>query len=85
VRALDVLIVQQDATPKARDLASTGMDLRFTQAEHERHLKSGVAFYQDVEVKPSLATFRLLVLDRGSGTLGSLIIPASRIGLVGLN
>ncbi len=38
-----------------------------------------VAFYKVLQAKPGLVTLRILVQDRGSGLLGSLIIPASRI------
>jgi VWFA-related protein len=83
--ALDILIVQQDTTSKVLDLMSASLDLRFTQAEYQAHLKAGVVFYRDVAIKPGLATLRILVLDRGSGMLGSLIVPASRVALVGIN
>ncbi len=78
---LDVLIVQQDIASKVLDSVSATLDLQFTPTEYQAHLKAGVVFYRDVAIKPGLATLRILVLDRGSGTLGSLIIPASRIGL----
>src|ERR1022692_1557771 len=81
---LDMLIVQQDSASKLLDTVSASLELRFTQAEYDAHLKSGIAFYRDVAVKPGMATLRILVLDR-SGALGSLIIPASRVGLLGLN
>jgi VWFA-related protein len=77
--ALDVLVVQQDGSSKVLDSMAGGVDLRFGQEEYQEHLKTGVAFYRMVQVKPGLVTLRIVVHDNGSGLLGSLIIPASRM------
>jgi VWFA-related protein len=77
--ALDMLIVQEDGSSKVLDSVTGGVDLRFSQAEYDERLKTGVAFYKVIQAKPGLVTLRILVQDHGSGLLGSLIIPASRI------
>jgi VWFA-related protein len=77
--SLDALIVQQDQTSKVLDSVGGGLEIRFTDADYEKHLLSGVTFYQDVKVVPGVVTIRVLVLDRRSGILGSVIIPASQM------
>jgi VWFA-related protein len=77
--ALDILIVQEDGSSRVLDSVTGGVDLRFSQAEYDERLKTGVAFYKVIQAKPGLVTLRILVQDHGSGLLGSLIIPASRI------
>jgi hypothetical protein len=77
--ALDMLIVQEDGASKVLDSVTGGVDLRFSQAEYDERLKTGVAFYKVIQTKPGLVTLRILVQDHGSGLLGSLIIPASRM------
>jgi hypothetical protein len=77
--ALDVVIVQEDGSSKVLDSTAGGVDLRFNQEQYQEHVKAGVTFYRIVQVKPGLVTLRVLVHDNGSGLLGSLIIPASRL------
>jgi VWFA-related protein len=79
VGALDMLIVQEDGASKVLDSVTGSVDLRFGPAEYDARLKTGVAFYKVIQTKPGLVTLRILVQDHGSGLLGSLIIPASRI------
>lgn len=77
--ALDMLIVQEDGASKVLDSVTGGVDVRFSQAEYDERLKTGVTFYKVIQTNPGLVTLRIVVQDHGSGLLGSLIIPASRI------
>jgi VWFA-related protein len=77
--ALDVIIVQQDNTSKLLDSSTGEVDLQFNGDEYEKHLAAGVTFYRSIHLQPGLATLRVLVQERKSGLLGSLIVPASRI------
>jgi len=79
IGALDELIVQEDGSSEVLDSVAGSVDLQFSQAEYVQHLQTGVTFYKVIQIKPGLVTLRILVQDHGSGLLGSLIIPASRI------
>ena len=76
---LDVIIVQQDGASKLLDSSTGEVDLQFNRDEYEQHLAAGVTFYRNIQLQPGLVTLRVLVQDRNSGLLGSLIVPASRI------
>ncbi len=77
--ALDVIIAQQDASSKLMDSSTGQVDLQFNRAEYEQHLAAGVTFFRNIQLQPGLVTLRVLVQDRNSGLIGSLIVPASRI------
>jgi VWFA-related protein len=77
--ALDVIIVQQDGASKLLDSTTGEVGLQFNRNEYEQHLAAGVTFYRDVQLQPGLVTLRILVQDRKSGLLGSLIVPATQI------
>jgi hypothetical protein len=77
--ALDVIIVQQDGASKLLDSSTGEVDLQFNRDDYEQHLAAGVTFYRNIYLQPGLVTLRVLVQDRNSGLLGSLIVPALRI------
>ena len=77
--ALDVIIVQQDGASKLLDSSTGEVDLQFNRDDYEQHLAAGVTFYRNIYLQPGLITLRVLVQDRNSGLLGSVIVPALRI------
>ena len=76
---LDVIIVQQDGGSKLLDSSTGEMDLQFNRDEYEEHVAAGVKFTRTIHLQPGVVTLRVLVQDRTSGLVGSLIVPASRI------
>ena len=74
-----MVIVQQDGESKVLDSTGGEVHLEFDRQEYDKHLAAGVTFYRNIQLQPGLVTLRILVEDRNSGLLGSLIVPASQI------
>ncbi len=77
--AISVYIVQQNAAGKMLAQSDNGYDLQLTNELYETYLKSGLPFRYSVQPKASVATLRVLIIDRSNAETGSLIIPVSAI------
>lgn len=54
-------------------------DLHFTDGQYAELLHRGLQFHQEMQLRPDLATLRVLVQDSATGAVGSLIIPLSQV------
>jgi len=77
--AVSVYVLQQDAAGKVLSQWSKTYDLQLSEKQYTGLLKSGMPFRQDVQLKTSVTTLRVLVEDPGTAEVGSLIIPLSQI------
>jgi VWFA-related protein len=77
--AVSVYVLQQDAAGKVLSQWSKTYDLQLSEKQYTALLKSGMPFRQDVQLKTSVTTLRVLVEDPGTAEVGSLIIPLSQI------
>jgi VWFA-related protein len=77
--AVSVYVLQQDAVGKILSQWSKTYDLQLSEKQYTALLKSGMPFRQDVQLKTSVTTLRVLVEDPGTAEVGSLIIPLSQI------
>jgi VWFA-related protein len=77
--AVSVYVLQQDAAGKVLSQWSKTYDLQLSEKQYAALLKSGMPFRQDVQLKTSVTTLRVLVEDPGTAEVGSLIIPLSQI------
>jgi hypothetical protein len=77
--AVEIYLVQQDQEGNQLERRHQNLQLQFTPAQYAEILKSGILFHAVVKQKDGMRTFRVIAADRGSGTAGSLIIPASEI------
>lgn len=77
--AVDVYVVQQDATGKILGRSKNRINLQLTRDLYTAYLKAGIAFRESVEAKEGLVTVRLLVSDAARAQVGSLIIPVSEV------
>jgi len=77
--SINAFFLQQDAAGRELDKAQEAFDIRLTQETYEAYLRSGIAFHRLVEAKGRLVTLRILVIDRGDGRVGSLVIPAADV------
>ena len=76
---MEIYLVQQDQEGNQLERRHQNLQLQFTPAQYAEILKSGILFHAAVKQKDGMKTFRVIAADRGSGTAGSLIIPASEI------
>lgn len=61
-------------TPAAKDV-----DLRYTAAQRDEVLRSGLLFREKLTATQGENQFRIIVLDAGSNSIGSLTIPAASL------
>ena len=77
--AVDVVILEQDVAGKTLAQSSNRLNLRMSSQQYASALATGVRFEKHVAPAPSAVTLRILVQDRASAMVGSLIIPLSQI------
>src|ERR1035437_7894291 len=77
--AIRLSIVQLDAQGKGLDRITDPIKLNLKQDAMAQHLQAGMAFAKTVKAKPGLVQLRVIVIDRDSGVMGSVIIPMSQV------
>ncbi len=77
--AVELFLIQQDASGDTLERLRQNMRLQLTRAEYETYSKSGVFFQSVLKPKDGLNTLRVVVIDRAHAATGSLIIPISEI------
>jgi len=77
--AVEIFLIEQDALGNVLDQTHSRLNLVLNAEQYAAYLKSGVFFRQDIDPKEDAATLRILVGDPASTTVGSLIIPVSRV------
>lgn len=77
--SINVFFMQQDAAGRELDRLQEGFDIRLTQEIYQAYLTSGMAFHHLLDAKGGLTTLRILVINRGDGRIGSLVIPSADI------
>jgi VWFA-related protein len=77
--AINVLFVQQDATGKVLDMTQEAYDLLLKKEVYETYLQSGMTFDKSLDLKEGATTLRILIADRISAAIGSLIVPLSQV------
>ena len=77
--AINVFFIQQDGTGRELNRVQEAFDIRLTKDYYEAYLKSGMTFHNDVQWKDGAVTLRMVLADRSSAALGSLIVPLSQV------
>lgn len=77
--AAEVSMVQQDVAGNILDGSHDTYNLDLTKEKYEDYLKLGVNLSGVVERRDGFATLRIVIVDRGNGGVGSLIVPAAGI------
>ena len=72
---LDYVIMQRSADGTALDTVSRSVTLNQNAAQRNAFLKQGLHLTETLTPKPGLAAIKIVVLDRNSGSVGSLSIP----------
>jgi VWFA-related protein len=77
--AVDVDVVQQDATGKVLEHSTDRVPLRFTPEGYAKALQQGIVFQKQIPLYAGSETLRVLVQDPSTGQLGSLVVPLAKI------
>jgi VWFA-related protein len=76
---LDVFFVQRDDAGLHALLEGKRMGLQLKDSTVKGILASGLSFEHKVQLKPSISSLRILVVDENSGRMGSVTIPAASL------
>ena len=74
-----VVLVQNDDEGGRYNYLDQTLDLSLTQSMYEKMLKSGLSFRRTVAMNPKATSLRVIVVDQGSGNLGSVTIPVNEV------
>jgi VWFA-related protein len=77
--AINVVFVQKDGTGKVLDTTQEAYDLHLKKEDYDTYLRIGMAFNNSVVLKAGAKTLRILIADRISAAIGSLIIPLAQV------
>jgi VWFA-related protein len=77
--AINVFFIQQDSTGHELDRVQDAFDIRLAKDNYEAYWKSGMTFHNDVPAKDGAATLRIVLADRSSAAVGSLIVSLSQV------
>ncbi len=71
---LSFLIAGYEGSGAAHPSSIRGVDLRYSDAEREKVLKDGIDYSLDLPARENMTTFRFIVLDTVSHSMGSLTL-----------
>ena len=77
--AVEVTIIEQDASGKVLSQSINRLKLNITPEKYSAVLAAGVRFEKHLQPKADTTTLRILVEDLSSARVGSLIVPLSRV------
>jgi VWFA-related protein len=77
---LDIYVVQREISGTKARVTGQSMGLRLKSATYQKYLHEGIPFNQALEAAPGVGSVRIVVLDENSGRMGSVTVPAARIG-----
>jgi hypothetical protein len=73
---LDIFFIQRDDAGIRAEVEGQTLGLRLKSSTYQSLFASGVPFEHAVQLKPGMASLRVLVVDENSGRMGSVTIPA---------
>jgi hypothetical protein len=77
---LDIFFIQRDDAGQHALVDGQTLGLRLKSSTYQSLLPAGIPFEHFVQLKPGIASLRVLVVDENSGRMGSVTIPASALG-----
>jgi VWFA-related protein len=77
---LDIFFVQRDDAGLHPQMDGQTLALRLKFSTYQNLLESGVPFEHFVQLKPGMASLRVVVVDENSGRIGSVTLPALALG-----
>jgi hypothetical protein len=76
---LDIFFIQRDDAGLHAHVEGQMLGLRLKSSTYQSLLPKGVPFEHSVELRPGMASVRVLVVDENSGRMGSVTIPAAAV------
>jgi hypothetical protein len=76
---VDVVTIEQDESGKVVAQSGSAVSLHFGDKQYAAYAKSGFSFHQYVQPKANVTTLRIVVEDRSTAEVGTLIIPLSQL------
>jgi VWFA-related protein len=73
---LDIFFIQRDDAGLHAQVEGQTLGLRLKPSTYQSLLSAGVPFERFVQLRPGMASLRVLVVDENSGRMGSVTIPA---------
>jgi VWFA-related protein len=73
---LDIFFIQRDDAGLHAQVEGQTLGLRLRPSTYQNLLSAGVPFERFVQLRPGMASLRVLVVDENSGRMGSITIPA---------
>jgi VWFA-related protein len=77
---LDIFFIQRDDAGLRAQVEGQTLGLRLRSSTYQSLLTGGVPFEHSVQLKPGMASLRVLVVDENSGRMGSVTIPGPALG-----
>jgi VWFA-related protein len=77
---LDIFLIQRDDAGQHAQIEGQTLGLRLKPSTYQNLLAGGVPFERFVQMKPGMASLRVLVVDENSGRMGSITIPSTALG-----
>jgi VWFA-related protein len=78
---LDVFMVQRDDMELHAQVEGKRLGLQLKASSLQDMLKNGLSVERTVQLKPSISSLRILVVDEKSGRMGSVTIPAASLAV----
>jgi len=76
---LDIFLVQRDQESLRAKVSGHTIGLRLKQATYQRAIKQGLTFDERLDEKQSAGSLRVVVVDVGSGRMGSVTVPTAAL------
>ncbi len=76
---IEAVFAQQDASGAVIDLFRAPVSIDFSPDEYAKAIDAGLILQKTIQFKDKTSTLRIVVQDCNSGSLGSLIVPLSRL------
>jgi VWFA-related protein len=77
--AIRLSVAQLDAQGKVLDRITDPIKLNLKRESLPEYMQTGMSMAKTVKAKPGLTQLRVIVMDRDSGVMGSVIIPMSNV------
>jgi VWFA-related protein len=72
---LDIFFIQRDDAGLKAEVEGQTLGMRLKPASYQKLLSGGIPFDHTVQMKPGMASLRILVVDENSGRMGSITMP----------
>jgi len=77
---LDIFFIERDDAGLHAQVEGQTFGLRLKSSTYQSLMSEGVPFERFVQLKPGVASLRVLVVDENSGRMGSVTMPAPALG-----